>query len=545
MQAIRTVLPAVALLLAFTSIAWADSLPKAKSPPEDFEKVFADACRADADGKFEEALKGYLRALTAGRTDLDIRDRIRSCYRHVSQAERHQNPAHRRFLASLPASDALTLYEEVIARLHKSYADRGKATVERLFSAGLDEFIAALSERAFRDEHLPGVSDSKVAEFRNQLLDTWQNKLPATPQEVQRAARAVVNAANKTLGLKNGSVVVFELLCGACTGLDEYSAYLPPGHTPDATADDLAAYGLSLLVDGRTVVVGAVAASSWAAVKTKLRKGDRIDRVNGRAVTTPAEVVAALALADTLGHAVEYTSADDDTLRTLQLPVPAPTVFGVDLLEPKEGIGYLRLAAFRDRTPQEFDDAILELKARGMRALVVDVRGNPGGLLASALGIAKRLVPAGPLATTDGQTAEFVGRLFTSDSGMAAYRFPVVLLLDTRTMSAAEILAASLKDSQRATLVGLPTFGKGMLQGGYEMKSLGGGKSGVLILSVASAGGPLSGMIQGRGVTPHIIESSADRQIPLAVEKALELLAGLSNPMPMSGQAVPPALLRR
>jgi carboxyl-terminal processing protease len=295
--------------------------------------------------------------------------------------------------------------------------------------------------------------------------------------------------------------------------------------------------------------VEAVLPHSWAAAHTKLRKGDRIDKVNGKAAggASAAALAEAVRAAEPQGHLIEYTPAGD-AAASVRLPTPVPTVYAADLIDVKEGVGYLRLAAFKDRTPQEFDDAVLELKARGLKALVIDVRGNPGGLFAAALGIARRLIPSGPLATTHAQVPDFASRVFASDSGMAAHDFPVVLLVDTKTMSAAEVLAASLKDNQRATLVGLPTFGKGLIQVPIRLEKLDGSggergaKSGLLILSVATASGPLSGLIHGRGVTPHISEADADRQLTLAMDKAVELLAGgpIMPPMP----SMPPLVMR-
>jgi len=553
MQVFRNFLPAVVLAVLAAVLPpgglRAEDSPRAKKSV-DTEKLLAEAAKAETDGKYEEAFGLYLKAFAAGRTDPDTRDHIRTCFRHVSQAERHRDPAFQKFLANMPASDAITLYGEVVEKVHKTYADRTKATVERLFAAGLDELIAALSEPAFLAEHLKGVSDAKIAEFRTLLRDTWQAKLPATPTDARQAARAVVAAAQKSLGLKNGTVVVLELLCGACTGLDEYSAYVPPGSEPTLIAE-LAAYGLDVQADAKGLVVQAVQPYSWAALHTKLRKGDRIEKVNGKSMAgaTSATMAEALRAGDGTAHAIDLTPTED-AARGYRLPSPVPTVFGAEILEMKDGVGYLRLAAFKDHTPQEFDDAVLELKARGLKALVIDLRGNPGGLFTSAVNIAKRLLPNGPIASTTAQVPDFATRVFSSDSGMAAHDFPVVLLVDTKTMSAAEILAASLKDSERATLIGLPTFGKGLIQAGIRLQSLDassderGVKSGVLILSVASASGPLSGLIHGRGVTPHVTEANADRQLTLAIEKAIDLLTGGRDMPPMPPGSMPP-LVRR
>ncbi len=553
MQGIRNVIRAVvaaAVLCGAAPPVRAEDAPRAKKPPVDVERVLSDAAGAEADGKFDEALRHYLRAFTAGRTDPDTREHIRTCFRHVAQSERHRDPAFQKFVASMPATDALTLYGEVVEKLHKTYADRTRATVERLFSAGLDELSAALDTPAFRAEHLKGTDDAKIADFRTQLRDTWQAKPPSTPREAAQAARAVVAAANKTLGLKSGAAVVFELLCGACTGLDEYSTYVPPGGAEQSPLNELAGYGLLVKADKHGLVVEVVLPHSWAALHTKLRKGDRILKVNGKSVAgvTPAAVAEAMRAAETRGHLIEFNSTEDAA--SVLLPTPVPTVYGAELIDMKEGVGFLRLAAFKDRTPQEFDEAVMELKARGMKALVIDIRGNSGGLFASAVDIAKRLLPGGPVATTDGQDSRFANRVFSSDSGMAAHDFPVVLLIDTKTMSAAEILAASLKDNQRATLVGLPTFGKGLIQAGLRLQSLDGSgddrgaKSGLLILSVATASGPLSGLIHGRGVSPHVTEADADRQLSVAVEKAMELLAG-GPVMPPGTMPLMPPLVRR
>ena len=424
MQAFRNILSAVAVvaLLVVAPLGWAEDAPRAKKPPVDVEAVLADAAKAEADGKYDDALRHYLRAFSAGRTDPDTRDRIRLCFRHVTQAERHRDPAFQKFVAAMPATDAITLYGEVVGEIHKKYADRTKAAVERLFAAGLDELRAALDVPAFREQHLKDADEAKIAEFRTLLRDT---KLPTTPREAAQAARAVITAANKTLGLKSGAAVVFELLCGACTGLDEYSSYVPPGGADPSPLAELAGYGLVVKVDGQGLLVEAVQPRSWAATMTKLRKGDRIRKVNGRSVAgaTPAVIAEALRAVEGHGHLIELVPADD-TADSVRLPTPVPTVYAAELIDMKEGVGYLRLAAFKDRTPQEFDDAVMELKARGMKALVIDIRGNSGGLFAAAVGIAKRLLPGGAVATTDGQVPDFASRVFSSDSGMDAHDFP-------------------------------------------------------------------------------------------------------------------------
>ena len=206
-----------------------------------------------------------------------------------------------------------------------------------------------------------------------------------------------------------------------------------------------------------------------------------------------------------------------------------PTVYGAQILSSKDGIGYVRVGNIQPSTPRELDLALTELRARGMRALILDLRGNHGGHFLAGVEVAKRFLPAGVIVTTQGQSPEFAGRVFSSDSGMNAFDVPVVLLIDARTMSAAEAVAAAWKDHNRATLVGLPTFGKGVIQSPIRLTAADGPmgtpmRSGVLILTVASMVAPRSGPIHGAGVTPHVLESNPARQLEVAVVKAMELV---------------------
>ena len=243
----------------------------------------------------------------------------------------------------------------------------------------------------------------------------------------------------------------------------------------------------------------------------------------------PALVAEAFRDVGMVGHELEVLPVESGMSPLLvQLPVPVPTVYAAAMLNTRDGIGYLRVGAFRDSTPRELDELVFRLKNQGLRALIVDLRGNSGGLFTAGVEVAQRFLPAGIIVTTQGQSPEFAGRVFSSDSGMTAFDVPVVLLIDTKTMSAAEAVAAAWKDHNRATLVGLPTFGKGVIQSPIRLTAADGPdgsphRSGVLILTVASMFGPRGGAINGVGVTPHVLEADPSRQLDLAVAKAIEL----------------------
>ena len=521
------------LLLGTPVVLRSEELPKSSAPRVDSAKLLAEAEKAERLGKWDTALDLYLKSYLAGKPTPEVRDRIRFCLRNVAQIQRHRDPAFQQFILTLPIADALSLYTEALTKIQTLYVDRDRATFEKLMAGSLDELDRALTDPAFRQNYLAEASELKLLKFRQTLREGWRAKLPATAGEVRRVARDVVMGAQTNLGIKNPSAIVLELLCGACSGLDEYTAYVvPSGAQAELAAPilELAGYGLLIAFAGQGLTIDAILPNSWAAHHSPFRKGDRIAKINDKAMAnaTPASLREAMkASAGAMGHDLEIAPADErDGALKFTLPTPLPTVYGAEVL--KMSIGYLRLAGFKDSTARELDDAVEALKLRGMKALILDLRGNPGGSLTACIAAAQRFLPNGIIVTTQGQAAEFDNRIFSSDAGMTAHDMPVVLLVDTKTMSSAEVFAAGLKDNNRATLVGLPTFGKGFVQSPIRLDSLDTAehrnKSGFLVLSVASALTPRGQGINGGGVAPHVTEVDPVRQLSVAVSKAIDLL---------------------
>jgi C-terminal peptidase prc len=218
---------------------------------------------------------------------------------------------------------------------------------------------------------------------------------------------------------------------------------------------------------------------------------------------------------------------------TVSLPIAVPTVYGDAVPTAREGVGYARIGGFTASTPRELDDAINRMKARGIRAIVLDLRGNMGGSFLSGVETAKRFIPAGVIVTTQGQLTQVDNQSITSDSGMTAHNLPVVVLVDAETASAAEVLAAALKDHNRAILVGMPTFGKGAIQYPLRLDSLDElgpdgrprtNKSGGVRLTIAKLLSPRGTPINGVGIVPNVYEADREHQLRRGIEKAADLI---------------------
>lgn len=527
---------AAVLLLALIADVRAGD-PVAAAAPQNATEIRQRAEAAERAGDWDSAFALYCHLAIADRTTTPgLREKLANAYRRVQQLRRHRDPAFQSFSAALPTSDALALYSELMARVPVVYADPARSAPQVLWSHGVEEFDRALGNPAFVAAFIDHPVSERIDALRRSLRTDWAQRPVGSAKEARTTLRLLLNAVQDHCPIRFSSAVVLEFLCGACTGLDEYTVYLNPAMvSPDLATADLSDYGIYLAPRNGELIVDGIAVGSWAAHHTILSKGDRIARINGRAIEMGCLADAADALRFPLGgfHELETTPTAPDMLPQLvRLPAAAPTVYAAQLLDAKHGIGYLRVGSIQNGTVRELDAAIAELRANGMRVLVLDLRGNHGGNFLAGIEVAKRFLPSGIIVTTQGQVGEVANRVFSSDSGANAIALPVVVMIDSETASAAEVVAAALKDNNRATLVGMPTFGKGAVQYPLKLGALDdpndpmriGSRSGSVRLTIARLVSPNGSALNGIGVTPHLLESDPRRQEATAFQRALTLV---------------------
>jgi len=137
------------------------------------------------------------------------------------------------------------------------------------------------------------------------------------------------------------------------------------------------------------------------------------------------------------------------------------------MLEEAPGVGYIRIMLFSSRTAKELDKALAELKSRGATQLIVDLRGNGGGLFDSAIDVTSRFLADGAVVYQVEKDSQ--EQAFNARPGSGVETRPVVLLVDGGTASASEIVAGALQDRGRAILVGQRTYGKGSVQQVFDL----------------------------------------------------------------------------
>jgi carboxyl-terminal processing protease len=138
------------------------------------------------------------------------------------------------------------------------------------------------------------------------------------------------------------------------------------------------------------------------------------------------------------------------------------------MLDEQRKIGYVRLSQVGKQSADEMQAALDELEARGMKALILDLRNNPGGMLDGAVTISDLFVESGRILTVKGRNGETI---YDAKPEGTFTSFPVVLLVNRKTASAAEIVAACLQDHQRAVVVGERTFGQGIVRSLFQLKT--------------------------------------------------------------------------
>jgi carboxyl-terminal processing protease len=125
-----------------------------------------------------------------------------------------------------------------------------------------------------------------------------------------------------------------------------------------------------------------------------------------------------------------------------------------------DGIGYIQITEFQEKTAEQFDAMVEELQTQGMKGLIVDVRANPGGYLNTVADILDSVLPKGLLVYTEDK----YGNRQELSSDASALDIPMVVLIDGNSASASEIFAGAIKDYEWGTLVGTTTYGKGIVQ---------------------------------------------------------------------------------
>lgn len=325
----------------------------------------------------------------------------------------------------------------------------------------------------------------------------------------------------------NYDELIDSALKGMLGRLDPHSEYMDAKRFQAMQSDTRGEFGgVGVVVSIRNNLLTIVAAmDDTPGALAGLVAGDQILKIEGKAADRLSLEEAVGQMRGKAGTKVTFTVRHPSTdeirdVTIMRAVIKVQTVRDLtgggnyQLLTNK--IGYVRLASFGDQTSTELEAALVKLDQMGAKALVLDLRDNPGGLLDQSVWVSEKFLPKGQLVvSTEGRHAADLEK-HSADSKVKVREYPVTILVNGGSASASEIVAGCLQDLKRATLVGQKTYGKGSVQSILPLQN-----GAALRLTTAKYYTPSHRVIHENGIMPdHVVEMTGDQMRDLMLKRS-------------------------
>lgn len=456
----------------------------------------------ERDRRWADALTVYEDAVRHFPAHRELSDRLALAKAHFDVARRYGDSG---FLATLPnlrQRESLDTYGEVLSKIQSHYVQPPQW--HDLVRQGTFHWEVALTEPLFLRRHVPQASADEINACRREVRQITDARVPRTRNEARDLVAWVARLANERIGLPV-SASILEFTCGAMNSLDDYSGYLTSDQLEDIFSQiegNFVGLGVELKADDQGLLIVSVIRGS-PAEKGGLRGGDHILAVDGQSTAGKSTDAAADMLKGPESSTVVVELSDPAgqtrSVRLTRERVEVPSVDDVRMVDTEAGIGYFKLTSFQKTTSRDVDAALWRLHQQGMRHLIIDVRGNPGGLLTAAVEVADKFVNEGVIVMTRGRSANEDHDYKAQAAG--TWRIPLTVLIDGDSASASEIFAGAIRDHRRGRIVGVRSYGKGSVQGIFPLTSSAAG----VRLTTAKFFSPSGQEINKRGVSPDIV----------------------------------------
>ena len=439
----------------------------AATEPETESQAVTDGNRFRGDHHWAEAIDHYDKSLKKWPENDSLKQGLRQSKIHFSIERRYSD---RTFLDSmLPLSrpESMTYLDDVLDKVRKYYVE--PVTPTSFVAHGTESLYFALANDKFLKRNLPNAKADRVTTVRKTLRNAYWNKAVNGQDQARRTVMELCDLTNRELGL-SASAVVMEFVFGGCNSLDDYSSYLTPGKLNDLYNNidgEFVGIGIEMKSESGKGLLLVNVLSESPAEEAGALAGDFIVQINSVDCRKMSTEEAAALLQGQAGTRLQLTLADPKTSEErratlVRRAVKVKSIPIVKIIDRANGIGYIRMTGFQKNTTEELDAALLKLNADGMRALIWDVRGNPGGLLTAAVEVLDRFIADGVLVSTQGRIADQNSTYSARVPG--TWKMPLVLLTDGDSASASEIVAGAIHDHHRGTIVGRKTYGKWSVQ---------------------------------------------------------------------------------
>ncbi|RKW50366.1 carboxyl-terminal processing protease [[Eubacterium] yurii] len=300
---------------------------------------------------------------------------------------------------------------------------------------------------------------------------------------------------------------------------DPYSKYLNKEEFKrmmEDTAGNFVGIGVYIAPNknGEIVVVSPI--KDTPAEKAGIKSGDIISTVDGQNYDAKTMNEAVKAMRGEKGKTVVVGILDSKRqykeYKIVREDIKTETVFSRML---DNNLGYIQIKAFEERTASEFREHLTKLKKNNIKGLVLDLRSNPGGLVDQVTSVADQILPEALIVYSSNRIGE---KQYAKSDNKESLKIPIVMLVNEGSASASEILSGALQDNKKATILGVNTFGKGVIQSVLEMDK------GGLVITTAQYFTPNGNVVDKKGIKPDVkvdykkTGENKDSQLDKAIE---------------------------
>ncbi len=491
--------------------------PSQPARPTPHDDIVSRATLLASEGRWHEIVRLYEPEVRAGGLTPEVRRHYDIASIHCDIERRYGERNFRGKLQKMQEQEASRLYGELLGRIGSHHVD--EPDFRQLVERGCLAMETALDDPGFLGFVGVAPSVERIRFCCQQTSDILARRPIATRRDAEMMVNWIAKATERTLSIP-AAVTIMEFAAAAMGGLDQYSAFLTSGQLDDLYSQidgNFVGLGVELkpAPDG-LLIVDVISGSP--AERAGLRAGDHLVGVGGRSIGGMGVNEAASLLQGPEGSVV--------TLAILRAPAPAravtvrrehvevPSVEDVRILDPIAGVAGLRISSFQKTTATDLEAALRRLEAAGMRSLIVDLRGNPGGLLSAGVDAADLFLDRGLVVATRGRCPDEDFNYLANPAG--TWRMPLVVVIDGDSASASEIFAGAIRDHRRGTIVGTRSYGKGSVQGIFPLDIGGMG----MRLTTAKFFSPQGRSFSNVGVEPDVLVQTAFKP---AAGRAVEL----------------------
>jgi carboxyl-terminal processing protease len=467
------------LALLFGLICWAGSSAIAEPPlPLDLgddRSALALGEELERSGLWLDAIQHYERALKRWPEDDDLKYGRRRARVHFRIERRYSDISFRSKLLTMTERQALGLFDDLSNRIRNNFVE--PLSYLSIVAHGTESLYIALANTKFLENNLQAASNREdrdarrvgVKALRRILREQYWNKTIRNASDARAVVAQVCQHARRELSMSPAPIVM-EYIFGSCNALDDYSGFLTSDRLSDLYSNidgEFVGLGVEMKAVSRKGMLLVNVLPDSPASSGGLRPGDHIVEIAGTDVRNHSIDEAANMLRGPVASRVrlrinrESTDREWDTV-LIRRSVQVKSIPKAEIVDREFGIGYIKLTGFQKSTAMELDEALTKLRGRGMKALILDLRGNPGGLLTAAVEVLDRFMDAGVLVSTKGRTTDQNWTYRARRSG--THNVSLALLTDGDSASASEIVAGAIRDHRRGKIIGRQTFGKWSVQ---------------------------------------------------------------------------------